>query len=78
MTTPAATPYNPVEDPQRHNRVLLHAWHTDHEVLYQGCRRHIHGLGFLTVGSTREAIVYLTGDPKSVPATAVQLAPHIE
>ncbi len=65
-------------DPQRHNRVLLHAWHTTHPVLHQGRQRFIHGLRFLTHGSSQEADVFLTGDPSPVPATEVQLAPRIE
>jgi hypothetical protein len=65
-------------DPQRHNRVLLHAWHTTHEVLYGGKRRHIHGLRFMTEGSTHDAVVFLTGDPTPVPAADVLLAPRIE
>jgi len=65
-------------DPQHHNRVLLHAWQITHPVMYLGRQRFIHGLRFMTEGSTHDAVVFLTGHPKPVPAVDVQLAPRIE
>lgn len=73
MTAPTASAYSPANDPQRHNRVLLHAWQTTHPVMYSGRQRHIHGLRFMTEGSMMDAAVYLTGDPTPVQADQVTL-----
>ncbi|MBY0237897.1 MAG: hypothetical protein K2X55_01135 [Burkholderiaceae bacterium] len=73
MTAPTASAYSPADDPQRHNRVLLHAWQATHPVLYCGRQRFIQGLRFMTEGSALDAAVYLTGNPQPVPAVEVTL-----
>lgn len=69
---PAAA-MTPAEAAQKHNRVLLHALHTAHPMLYQGKQRFIHTLTFSILGGGTSATVYLTGDSAAVEPNEVQL-----
>lgn len=46
---------------QKHQRILLHALHTAHPVLYQGKQQFIHTLTFQGAGGSIKAAVYLAG-----------------
>lgn len=63
----------PAELAQKHNRVLLHALHTAHPVLYQEKQRFIHTLTFQIYGGGIIGTVYLTGDPTPIAPELVQL-----
>lgn len=67
------SPETPEELAQKHNRVLLHALHTAHPMLYQGKQRFIHTVTYQLEGGNVKATVYLTGDHTPVEPEQVQL-----
>lgn len=66
-----------LEAAARHNRVLLHALQTSHQVVYKEKWRFIHTITFQTSGGSVEATVYLAGSSEPVEAELVSLAPEI-
>jgi len=76
MTRPSQRPApdTPAEARQKHNRVLLHALHTAHPMLYQGKQCFIHTLMFQIQGGDITVDVYLTGGTGPVEAEQVQLS----
>lgn len=65
------------EEIEKHNRTLLHALQTSHQVAYNGKWRFIHTITFQTAGGSVAATVYLTGSSDPVAPELVSLAPEI-
>jgi len=64
---------SPLEAYQRQSRILLHALHTGHPVLYQQRQRFIHTMTVQQSGGGVEVIVYLAGDKAAVPPMDISL-----
>lgn len=69
---------HPDPDPQKHNRVLLHALQTAHPVLHEGRERFIQVLRYELIGSEVETVVYLTGSPTPLLGSQLALATRID
>jgi hypothetical protein len=65
-------------DPQKHNRVLLHALQTAHPVLHEGRERFIQVLRYELIGSEVETVAYLTGSPAPLLGSELTLATKID
>lgn len=63
----------PAEAQQKHNRVLLHALHTAHPMIYKEKQCFIHTLLFQVKGGDISATVYLMGNSAPIAPELVQL-----
>lgn len=57
----------------RHLRVLIHAHHLAHPVLYDGKERFIHTINTQIYGGGKTTTVYLTGDGAANPLKPEQI-----
>ena len=71
--SPATAPETPASIAYKHSRVLHHALHTAHPMLYKGLVCFIHTITEQRYGGGIETTVYLAGHPAPVPAAEVQL-----
>lgn len=69
-------PQTQAEIAYKHIRVLLHALHTAHPVLYEGKVAFLHTISCGRQGGGIDYTIYLAGIEKPVAADAVQLQPQ--
>lgn len=66
-------PETAAEIAYKHTRVLMHALHTAHPVMYQGTARFIHTITAQRYAGGIQTVVYLANDPAPIDPELIQL-----